>query len=44
MSDEERKSLDNQYAELFIENRYSFMYDMKLILKTLPVIIQKDSV
>jgi lipopolysaccharide/colanic/teichoic acid biosynthesis glycosyltransferase len=44
MSDEERKSLDNQYAELFIEDRYSFFYDMKLIMRTLPVIIQKDSV
>jgi lipopolysaccharide/colanic/teichoic acid biosynthesis glycosyltransferase len=44
MSDEERKSLDNQYAQLFIENKYSFMYDMKLIMRTLPVIIQKESV
>jgi lipopolysaccharide/colanic/teichoic acid biosynthesis glycosyltransferase len=44
MSDEERKSLDNRYAELFIEDKYSFFYDIKLIMRTLPVIIQKDSV
>jgi len=44
MSDEERKSLDNRYAELFIENKYSFFYDLKLIMRTLPVIIQKESV
>jgi lipopolysaccharide/colanic/teichoic acid biosynthesis glycosyltransferase len=44
MSDEERKSLDNQYAALFIENKYSFMYDMRLIMRTLPVLIQKESV
>ena len=44
MSDEERKNLDNQYAELFIKNKYSFFYDLKLILKTIPVIIQKESV
>ena len=44
MSDEERKSLDNQYAELFLEKKYSFFYDMKLIMRTLPVIIQKESV
>jgi lipopolysaccharide/colanic/teichoic acid biosynthesis glycosyltransferase len=44
MSDDERKQLDNQYAALFIENKYSFWYDMKLILKTIPVLIQKESV
>jgi lipopolysaccharide/colanic/teichoic acid biosynthesis glycosyltransferase len=44
MSDEERKLLDNQYADLFIDKKYSFLYDMKLIMKTLPVIVQKESV
>ena len=44
MSDEERKQLDNQYAELFLENKYSFWYDLKLILRTIPVLIQKESV
>ena len=44
MSDEERKLLDNRYAELFINKKYSFFYDIKLIMKTLPVIVQKESV
>jgi len=44
MSDEERKLLDNQYADLFIDKKYSFIYDIKLIMKTLPVIVQKESV
>ncbi|MGA3014501.1 MAG: sugar transferase [Bacteroidales bacterium] len=44
MSDEERKRLDIQYAELFLKNKYSLLYDMKLIIRTLPVIVQKESV
>jgi lipopolysaccharide/colanic/teichoic acid biosynthesis glycosyltransferase len=44
MSDEERRNLDNQYADLFIDRKYSFFYDMKLILKTFPVLVQKESV
>jgi lipopolysaccharide/colanic/teichoic acid biosynthesis glycosyltransferase len=44
MSDEERKQLDNQYAQLFLENKYSLFYDLKLILRTIPVLIQKESV
>jgi lipopolysaccharide/colanic/teichoic acid biosynthesis glycosyltransferase len=44
MSDSERKSLDLRYADLFLKNEYSFYYDMKLIMRTLPVIIQKESV
>jgi lipopolysaccharide/colanic/teichoic acid biosynthesis glycosyltransferase len=44
MSDEERKHLDNEYAALFLENKYSLFYDMKLIMKTIPVLIQKESV
>lgn len=39
MSDEERKSLDNQYA---MEN--SFTNDLKLILKTVPAMFQKENV
>lgn len=39
MSDEERKSLDNQYA-----NNYSLWNDVKLILKTLPALFQKENV
>jgi lipopolysaccharide/colanic/teichoic acid biosynthesis glycosyltransferase len=44
MSDTERKELDNRYADLFIENRYSLLYDLKLIMRTIPVIVQKETV
>ena len=39
MSEEERKYLDNQYA-----NNFSFWGDIRLILKTVPALFQKDSV
>ncbi len=39
MSNEERKSLDNKYAET-----YSFFGDMKLILRTIPALFQKADV
>jgi lipopolysaccharide/colanic/teichoic acid biosynthesis glycosyltransferase len=39
MSEEERKSLDNEYAE-----NYSFWIDIKLIIQTLGVFIQKENV
>ncbi|HMM10869.1 MAG TPA: sugar transferase [Bacteroidales bacterium] len=39
MSDEERKALDNQYAET-----YSFWGDIKLILRTIPALFQKENV
>ncbi|MCX6248521.1 MAG: sugar transferase [Bacteroidetes bacterium] len=44
MSDDERKHLDNTYADLFLEKKYSLFYDMKLIMRTIPVFIQKESV
>lgn len=44
MSEEERKKLDNQYAEKFQGNRFSFWYDIRLILKTLPALFQKSTV
>lgn len=44
MSEEERKSLDNEYADHFADNNYSFWYDMKLILRTIPALLQKDTV
>ena len=44
MSEEERIRLDNQYADNFTGNRYSFWYDMKLILRTFPGLIQKSTV
>jgi len=39
MSEEERKNLDNEYAQ-----NYSFQMDVKLILQTLKVFVQKESV
>lgn len=39
MSEEERKALDNQYARNF-----SFWNDIKLILRTIPALLQKENV
>ena len=39
MSEEERKSLDNEYAQ-----NYSFWSDIKLILSTIPALFQKENV
>ncbi len=44
MSEEERKKLDNEYAEHFKNGKYSFWYDMKLILRTIPALFQKSTV
>lgn len=44
MSEEERKRLDNEYADHFKDGRYSFWYDMKLILRTIPAMFQKSTV
>lgn len=44
MSEDERKRLDNEYADHFIGDHYSFWYDLKLILRTIPALFQKDSV
>lgn len=39
MSEEERKSLDNDYAK-----NYSFWSDIKLIFRTIPALFQKENV
>lgn len=44
MSEEERMRLDNEYAEHFKGDNFSFWYDIKLILRTIPALLQKDSV
>lgn len=44
MSEEERMRLDNEYADHFIGDSYSFWYDLKLILRTIPALFQKDTV
>jgi lipopolysaccharide/colanic/teichoic acid biosynthesis glycosyltransferase len=44
MSEAERIELDNEYANHFIGDNYSFWYDMKLILRTIPALLQKSTV
>jgi lipopolysaccharide/colanic/teichoic acid biosynthesis glycosyltransferase len=44
MSEEERMRLDNEYADQFIGDNYSFWYDIKLILRTVPALFQSDTV
>jgi len=44
MSEEERKRLDNEYADHFRGNNFSFWYDIKLILRTVPALLQKSAV
>lgn len=44
MSEDERMKLDNEYANHFILNSYSFWYDLKLMLRTVPALFQKDTV
>ncbi len=44
MSEDERMRLDNEYADHFIGDKYSFWYDLKLILRTIPALFQKDTV
>jgi lipopolysaccharide/colanic/teichoic acid biosynthesis glycosyltransferase len=44
MSEEERMHLDNEYADKFTGNNYSFWYDIKLILRTFPSLLQKSTV
>ncbi|PCI96318.1 MAG: hypothetical protein COB15_10815 [Flavobacteriales bacterium] len=39
MSEEERKHLDNNYAR-----NYTFFYDIKLILRTIPALLQSENV
>ncbi|MCD6112697.1 MAG: sugar transferase [Bacteroidales bacterium] len=39
MSEEERKNLDNEYAK-----KNSFWFDIKIILKTIPALFQKENV
>lgn len=39
MSEEERIELDNEYA-----SNYSFLTDMRIILKTVPALLQKENV
>jgi lipopolysaccharide/colanic/teichoic acid biosynthesis glycosyltransferase len=40
MSENERM-LDNEYADQFKGDNYSFWYDVKLILRTIPALLKK---
>jgi lipopolysaccharide/colanic/teichoic acid biosynthesis glycosyltransferase len=44
MSEDERMRLDNEYADHFEGDNYSFWYDIKLILRTIPALLQSDTV
>ncbi len=44
MSEAERMRLDNEYADHFQGDNFSFWYDIKLILRTIPALLQKGSV
>jgi len=44
MSEEERIQLDNKYADYFTGHNYSFWYDIKIILRTIPALLQKSTV
>jgi lipopolysaccharide/colanic/teichoic acid biosynthesis glycosyltransferase len=44
MSERERMELDNKYAEYFTGNKYSFWNDMKIIMRTIPALMQKSTV
>lgn len=44
MSEQERKELDNEYARHFEGNNFSLWYDLRLILRTVPALLQKGSV
>ncbi|MAD97259.1 MAG: hypothetical protein CMB99_08040 [Flavobacteriaceae bacterium] len=44
MSEEERIELDNKYADYFTNDRYSFWFDMKILLRTVPALFQQSTV
>lgn len=44
MSENERMKLDNEYANNFVGNNYSFWYDIRIILRTIPALLQKSTV
>jgi lipopolysaccharide/colanic/teichoic acid biosynthesis glycosyltransferase len=44
MSEEERMQLDNKYADHFTGKNYSMWTDFKIILKTIPALLQKSTV
>lgn len=43
MSEEKRMLLDNEYADQFARGGYSFWYDIKIILRTVPTLFRSDT-
>lgn len=43
ISEEERIELDNKYADYFISNNYSFWFDIKILLRTVPALFQQST-
>jgi len=44
MSEDERITLDNKYADHFTGDKYSFWFDMTLLLRTIPALFQQSTV
>ena len=44
MSEEDRIELDNKYADYFTGNNYSFRFDIKILLSTIPALFQQSTV
>ena len=44
MSEKERMQLDNKYADYFTGRNYSFWFDIKILLRTIPALFQKSTV
>jgi lipopolysaccharide/colanic/teichoic acid biosynthesis glycosyltransferase len=44
MSEQERIALDNQYADYFTSKNYSFWFDIKILLRTVPALFQQSTV
>ena len=44
MSEQERIELDNKYADYFTGDNYSFWFDIKILLSTIPALFQQSTV
>jgi lipopolysaccharide/colanic/teichoic acid biosynthesis glycosyltransferase len=44
MSEEQRKQLDIDYSDHFVDGRFSLKYDLWLVLRTFKALFQKDTV
>jgi len=44
MSEEQRKQLDIDYSDHFVDGKYRFGYDLWLVLRTFKALFQKDTV